>query len=160
MHLRTLYVLSDAFFDFIGSLEIYFDFLAIFDGLRRFLANPVRLSGSVGEIFEVCPAVRTNLGQSRATLSGWIWWFARSGFLTYNPGSYAQPPCYFFAYVIRPPGWASVHFHRVITILSESTVDWSLFDKPLIEEKHQERLNSTKSGGEIRLCFCLAVETT
>ena len=73
MYLRTLYVLSDAFFDFIGSLEIYFDFLAIFDGLRRFLANPVRLSGSVGEIFEVCPAVRTNLGQSGTTLSGWIW---------------------------------------------------------------------------------------
>ena len=62
-----------AFFDFIGSLEIYFDFLAIFDGLRSFLANPVRLSGSVGEIFEVCLAVRTNLGQSGTTLSGWIW---------------------------------------------------------------------------------------
>ena len=73
MHLRTLYVLSDAFFDFIGSLEIYFDFLAIFDGLQRFFANPVCLSGSVGEIFEVCLAVRTNLGQSGTTLSRWIW---------------------------------------------------------------------------------------
>ena len=37
MHLCTLYVLSDAFFDFMGSLEIYFDFLGIFDGLQIFL---------------------------------------------------------------------------------------------------------------------------
>ena len=69
MHLYALH----AFFDLIGSLEFYFDFLGIFDGLRRFFANPVR---SIGEVH---PAVWTNLGQSGTTLSGWIWWSRGQG---------------------------------------------------------------------------------
>ena len=41
-----------------------FQFFGIFDGLWRFFANLAHLSGLIGEIFEVCLAVQTNVGQS------------------------------------------------------------------------------------------------
>ena len=41
-----------------------FRFFGIFDGLWRFFANLAHLSGLIGEIFEVCLAVQTNVGQS------------------------------------------------------------------------------------------------
>ena len=73
-----------AFFDFIGSLEILTDcggfwptLSACPDRLGKFLKS-VRPSGQIW----------VNLGPLCPDEFGGIWWFARSGFLTYNPGSF------------------------------------------------------------------------